>query len=116
MQCVAISQTIVRKELTIDSLQVKNVYTGLKQGEACKIELKKSIDVIIQQNEIIHNLKSEIDTVLNKNKEINFKLDQETQKLITTEVKLSKAEKPPFYKRPGIWFVAGLVLSAIIFK
>jgi len=114
LPCVSISQVTVIPSPNIDTIrpnlllrpeQVREVYFGLKQGEAYKQHYAKALTAIDSLNNIIQEQSYDFNLTLDLMKEQDAKIKEAYENMQT-----------PWYKSPITGGILGLLIGILIAK
>lgn len=101
--------TAQNDSVSIQKPQIKNIYVGLKQGEAYKNYYLECLQVSNELNQIINNQDQELQKSLKQITFLNSDTEVLNQKIIeaNTEIKRLENKKIPWYRHPILYFIIG---------
>jgi len=104
--------------VSIQKPQIKNIYVGLKQGEAYRAYYLECLQVSNELNQIINNQDQEIQKSLKQITVLNSDTEALNQKIIeaNTEIKRLESKKIPIWKHPILYGLLGFVGGIYLMK
>jgi len=126
LPCVSISQTTdqlapllnqKRDSLKLAPQQVKNVYTGLKEGEAYRQLYTECLAAAGTLNNIIQDINADLRIAMSEADKLNAQIKAKNSDLTAKEVEIQalKDKKTPWYRHPItiaiIAFSAGVYIA-----
>jgi len=112
-----ITAQVNNDSVSIQKSQIKNIYVGLKQGEAYKNYYFECLQVSNELNQIINNQDQELQKSLKQITVLNSNTEALNQKIIeaNTEIKRLESKKIPIWKHPILYgllgFIGGIYLT-----
>lgn len=118
LPCASISQITVHDSLRISPAQVKNIYTGLKQGEVFKQRLDACVLLKNELNNIIQEQNKFLQLNMSELSRLNADLATKNDLLLKSavDIQILKNKKIPWYKHPILYTVLGLAGGIYIAK
>jgi len=117
MPCVSISQ-VTQDSLKIAPAQVKNVYNGLKQGEAYKKRYSDCLEATGTLNTIIQQQNDSLVSLSQKIEEYDYRLNEmyDERERAAVEIQKIKSEGVPWWRSPWLYGAVGLIGGILIAK
>lgn len=104
--------------VTIHKLQVKNIYLGLKQGEAYRNYYSGCLQGSIELQKIIKNQDQELQKSIQKIVLLNSEKEKMNNKIKISEVEIQrlKNKKIPIWKHPILYTAIGFIGGVYLMK
>lgn len=113
-----ITAQVNNDSVSIQKPQIKNIYVGLKQGEAYKNYYLECLQVSNELNQVINNQDQELKKTLKTIIELTASNEELNGKITKNEVDIQKLKnkKIPWYKHPILYFFIGTAGGIYIAK
>ena len=118
LTCMTMSKTTAQNSFTLDSIQLKNVYTGLKLGDYYRDNFKSCLEISNTLNGIIQSQNLDLKNYVAKNKELDSILKVSNKTILEKSVKLEsvKNKKIKWYLHPILYASIGIITGVWIAK
>jgi len=102
--------------LTLSPNHVRNVYIGLKQGEACKIKLSEALRAAHSLDTLVQSLNTDLQAAVIQTRILNSQIDLKQAELLKKSVEIERLtnKKTPWWRHPITWGVLGFAAGVFI--